>query len=528
MLHIGTEAALADQHRFLVLGVGAEGADAGHLAGDQVDRAIDADRQHVVVLVHGTEQRSHADIGTKPANAHLDRFMGFRVNPHRLWQRQQCQRLFQGELVAIDASWQRCSLWLDLLVFRRLTLLDVQAIGAAPNGDLVAGFRILAKHALAIFQRVAALPRTIDGEAPGVFALRVIGTADEAAHPAQFEAETAVAAGGAFPGIGAIFPRREEVRTEILVQRVYHVADLQILGLIDGGRELIPERVHHRAPVDGARRYLVELFLQRGGEAGVDVMFEEAHEERGDQTAPVLRHETALLQPHIFPVLQDREDGGVGGGPADPELFHLLDEAGFRVAGRRLGEMLVGIRLLPLQRVLGGHRRQHPVVLVIRRVVGVFAVELEEPIERDDRTSGPQRLTGPVDDVHGHLIELRRLHLRRDGALPDQLVQPPLVWVQIAGDLLRRAGHVGRADRLVRFLRVLGAAGVFARRRRQVVGAKGPAHVIADAIDRFPRHLHAVGPHIGDQAGGLTPDIDTLIQTLREPHRLLRAKPELA
>ena len=47
-------------------------------------------------------------------------------------------------------------------------------------------------------------------------------------------------------------------------------------------------------------------------------------------------------------------------------------------------------------------------------------------------------------------------------------------------------------------------------------------------MDRFLRHLHAVGPHIGDQAGRLTVDIDTLIQTLREPHRLLRAEAQLA
>ena len=52
-------------------------------------------------------------------------------------------------------------------------------------------------------------------------------------------------------------------------------------------------------------------------------------------------------------------------------------------------------------------------------------------------------------------------------------------------------------------------------------------HMVADAGDGFLRHLHAVGPHIGDQAGGLAVDIDAFIQALRQPHRLLRAKAQL-
>ena len=83
---------------------------------------------------------------------------------------------------------------------------------------------------------------------------------------------------------------------------------------------------------------------------------------------------------------------------------------------------------------------------------------------------------------------------------------------------------VGRADCLVRLLGVLGFAGVFARRSRQVVGAKAILHMVADAVDCLLRHLHAVGPHIGDQAGGLAADIDALIQALGQAHRLLGAK----
>ncbi len=42
------------------------------------------------------------------------------------------------------------------------------------------------------------------------------------------------------------------------------------------------------------------------------------------------------------------------------------------------------------------------------------------------------------------------------------------------------------------------------------------------------RHLHAVGPHVGDQADGLAADVHALVQLLRHPHRRLRAEAELA
>jgi hypothetical protein len=49
------------------------------------------------------------------------------------------------------------------------------------------------------------------------------------------------------------------------------------------------------------------------------------------------------------------------------------------------------------------------------------------------------------------------------GALPDQLVEAELVAVEVGADVLRRAEQVGRADRLVRLLGVLGLGGVDAR-----------------------------------------------------------------
>src|SRR6202034_3526712 len=39
-------------------------------------------------------------------------------------------------------------------------------------------------------------------------------------------------------------------------------------------------------------------------------------------------------------------------------------------------------------------------------------------------------------------------------------------------------------------------------------------------------HLHAVSSHVGDKTDGITLNINAFIQLLRQPHGLLRAKPE--
>ena len=52
--------------------------------------------------------------------------------------------------------------------------------------------------------------------------------------------------------------------------------------------------------------------------------------------------------------------------------------------------------------------------------------------------------------------------------------------------------------------------------------------MVADGVDRLARHLHAVGPHVGDEADGLAADVDAFIELLRHAHRLLRAEAELA
>ena len=112
-------------------------------------------------------------------------------------------------------------------------------------------------------------------------------------------------------------------------------------------------------------------------------------------------------------------------------------------------------------------------------------------------------------------------HLRRDGALPDQLVERELVADELAGDLGRRAEHVaGRTHGLVGLLRVLDLLLVAARDLADVLRAVELAGLGARRGERRLRERRGVGTHIGDEAA--------LVETLRDAHRALRGPAELA
>ena len=370
-----------------------------------------------------------------------------------------------------------------------------------------------------------------NGKTAGVLAFRIVRTADEAAVAAKLQPQPALVARRAQPRIAAALLGREEMLAEIGVKRVDNIGDLQILGLGDRRREILPERPHDSAPIGLAGGDVVELLLQTGGKPGVHISLEEAGQERRHQTPAVFRNEPTLVDLHIVPLLQNRQDRGVGGGAADAELLHLLHQASFGKPRRRLGEVLVGGNRGGLGRIALGHRRQHTVVFVFRAFLGLFAIKLEEAVERQDRAIGAQLgaiSLGGLGEIDDHLVELGRLHLRGNGPLPDQLIKPPLVGAEIALHRFGRAGHIGRADRLMRFLGVLRLGSVFARLSRNVALAELFLHVIADRQHRLARHLHAVGSHVGDQTRGIAVDIHTLIQPLGEAHDLLRAEAQLA
>ena len=193
--------------------------------------------------------------------------------------------------------------------------------------------------------------------------------------------------------------------------------------------------------------------------------------------------------------------------------------------------MLGGGDLALRQSFAGAHLRQAARFLVVAFVVAAFLVELEEAVELHHRAGGAQIEHARADlagDVDGGALELGQLHLARDRAQPDQLVELGLLGLELPHDLARPARHVGRADRLVRLLRVLRLGLVAARRLGHVAVAIVGADDAARSGDRLVGDLHAVGTHIGNETDGLAADVDALVEPLRDAHGVGGREAELA
>ena len=316
---------------------------------------------------------------------------------------------------------------------------------------------------------------------------------------------------------------------EFGVERFEHRRDRQFLCAIDRGREIAPEIAQQRFPIDAPARHLVELVFEIGGEIVFDVALEEARQKRGDEAAAVFRDKAALIEPHIVAILQHLYDRGVGRRPSDAQLFQFLDEAGFAVARRRLREMLVRRYDAACDALAVAQIRQTSLAFLLRRLVAVFLVELQKTVEHDDRTGHVQPdLAARIGDVDADLVEQCRRHLAGDCALPDQLVEAAHIVVEMARDIAGLARHVGRADRLVRLLRVFRRALVDARLRRQIAAAEFVSDQLPRRGDRLGSKRHPVGAHVRDEADGVAVEIDALIKPLRDLHCARRAKAELA
>src|SRR5216684_2028297 len=508
MTDIGTVAAAEQVDRRTVRWVIAEDAQRCRPAPaalfglrQQAHGTIEADGEHVVVLGERLVEVVMLDVGPETADSGYDLLARLGMEAHLARQRQEVQR--RGE---IDVDRRRAlgeGHTLGLLGLVALATLNVKAVRSLAHGDGEVGGRIDAELARSGGQLVAIAVLTVavlEGERPGVAAVGITRAADKGAELAEPEVEASDVAARAEARVPPIGRRGEEMRAEICVERLQHLGDRQILGA-----------------------------GHLGGEGVLDIALEEALEEGGHDAAAILGDEALLVDPHIFSVLQHLDDRGIGGRAADAELLELLHQARLAVARRRLGEVLLRVDGAAAERLTFLDRRQAPVLLVPFDVVLVLAVKREEAVELDGRAGGAElQLLVRRGDVNRDLVDDGRRHLARHGTLPDELVELALVGLEIAGDLLGAAEHVGRPDRLMRLLRVLRLGLVDARLVRPVGFAVLLLDEAARRRDRLARHGDAIGPHIGDETDRFAGDVDALIEALGRTHRPAGAEAELA
>ena len=294
------------------------------------------------------------DEGAVASKARSDRLAGLGMRTDLARQRQERQRQFERHFRRLLAARQAAALGLLAFLFRRQ--LNIGPETAVMQADIAPGFGIDAQH-LGFQRRLGAIAGAVR-ELARMAALGIVLAADESAVAADLEAEAALVAGRAGSGILLALDRREHVGAEQIVERIEHLGHAQIRDVLDGGGEIAPEVAQDLLPVQLAGGNAIELCLQIGREVVLHIAVEEAFQERGHEPALVLRHQPLLVEADIFAVAQNGQRRGVGRGPADAELFHLLDQGRLGVARRRFGEVLNRRDLLKRGLFAFGQRRQ--------------------------------------------------------------------------------------------------------------------------------------------------------------------------
>ena len=133
-------------------------------------------------------------------------------------------------------------------------------------------------------------------------------------------------------------------------------------------------------------------------------------------------------------------------------------------------------------------------------------------------------------DVDAGLIVDRRRHLRRDEAIPDQLVELELLVLEVLPARLGRELERRRADRLVRVLRVL--------LRLEDVRLLGQVTLCRTSVSMYSRTSSMassltrsrVGTHVRDETdrAAVLAEVDAFVEPLRDLHRALGAEAQVA
>ncbi len=251
-------------------------------------------------------------------------------------------------------------------------------------------------------------------------------------------------------------------------------------------------------------------------------------EEVGHDLRDGLGVEPSLLDADVAAVGDRRDRRRVRRRPADAVLLERLDQRRLGEARRRLGEVLGRRDVVDVGDAALGQDRQPGAGLVLvvgRRVVAALGVDDGEPVEQHLRRRGAQ-LVAAVGQLDRRRLELLGCHLRRQGALPDQAVQPRLVRLERRGHRVRVAPEARRADRLVRLLGALRLRLVDAALGHRVRLAVALADDLARLAHRDAGDRRRVRPHVGDEPDLALGRLDALVQALGHGHRPLRAEAE--
>ncbi len=510
-------------------GIGATPSSAlGHALGNHRNRMVQTDahgiRRALQLMIAGFALHIRA----KAADTGENRLPGFRMFADQAGQIDQFLGHFQIQLSDADIGRQTgpFRLLAFLVAFDRLSQLNIQTIRALAQGQGHAAVGVIAQgngSGGELFVRIA---RRHFAHGAGIVTFGIGIAAQEKTVAPAAQIQCALFAGRTNTVLAAV---GIEMGCEQIVDLVQNLAHTQFSRAVHGGGEILPEIPQHHLPIHIAGGNRVQAAFQIGGKVVFHITMEITFQKGRDQAALVFREEAFAVQNHIIAVLQNSQDGGVGGRPANAQFLELLDQGGFGITGWRLGEMLFGPDLFVCEAFALGNLGQAAVFVAILLFVAAFFVQFQKAGEIHHRPRGPQ-IGGAIlgGDFNGRPRQTGGFHLRGRGPLPDQIVKTLLLGIEIDRHIPGQAGKIRRPDRFMGFLGILGLAAVGARLSRHVFRAEFLSDDVAGGGDRLGRHLHAVGPHIGDHTHRFAIDVETLVQALGNLHGAPGAKTQFA
>ena len=313
---------------------------------------------------------------------------------------------------------------------------------------------------------------------------------------------------------------------------------------VDVGRTEVEVR-QPRHQLLGPAGDLIEIVFHPRREGVVDEVREMLLEQVDHRERLERRHESGALLPDVLTILDHLDRRGIGRGSANTEFLKPLDQRCLGEAGRWLGLVAMALDVAGRQRIALGQRRQLPFLLLgLVTLVTVDDVGEPKSLVRDDRAAGGELGIAPAERFGagcGRTDERQRrarrgirraepngdglaggvVHLRGDGALPDELVDLGVVGVDLAGDVLGGAEAIaGRPNGLVGLLRVLHLVGIGPRGVGHELRPVALGDLAAGGGQRGTGQRGRVGTHVGDEAG--------LVEALGRPHGHRRRQPQLA
>ena len=282
----------------------------------------------------------------------------------------------------------------DEITFRILaaTVEDAASFGLAPDERTLAAFG-------------TGNAQIIDNGL-GIMTFGKIGTGQEFAKPSEFIDHRRTAEFTHFSrilsGYGDFFHAlfgRFHFRLKDII-KFFQDVDIGVLPLFDG----------------------IQFFFHMSREADVDDAFKELFQEIDDNDTQLGRNELLILLFDIIAVLDGIHNRCICTRTADAFFFQGLNQAGFGIAGRRLGKMLERIDSLVVDDRAGFNRRKYGKSLIFFRIF----IQFRKPFEQHSIPGGSQ-FVGAAHDDDGHMFRFHRSHLAGQETVPDERVQAQLI-----------------------------------------------------------------------------------------------------